>query len=56
MRYPFRLVFEPEVSTPERNPQWPGWTEETKPIDFKQDLVDSLTQTDQLLFKVYAYD
>ena len=56
IRYPFRLVFEAQVSTPERNPQWPGWTEETKAVPFQQDLVDSLTQSDQLLFNVYAYD
>lgn len=33
-KYPFRLVFEAQVSTPERNPEWPGLTEETKGVPF----------------------
>ena len=50
IKFPFRVVYKPQVSTPTRN------VEEDDYVPFQTNLVESLKATGQLLFKVYAYE
>ena len=52
-KYPFRLIFEAQVSTPELEPVWPYATTD---IPFQKNIKNSLTTVGQLLFNVYAYE
>ena len=49
--FPFRIVFEPQLQIDESR----SYDTESENYDFSQPLIDSLTNDNQLLFKVYAY-